>query len=439
MLALKDLPLEQREQISDAIIYSAEHEGEFYTEVNHEKLDANKTSMTFIRSYLPKIDKTSERYKNGLMEGVTPDAEEINEAEFSVPVVENGWYFKFTNKAINHAWLDIKARCSKFLGNIFKSYHDEKIADAYLSSANTVTGCDLLDEKDLLRLNTILFKNGAVPFAGGFYKLRVAPEVADAMLAKFKDIITHTTEKNAIVVGEIGELCGFRIIKSRLQAFAFNSSANTSKFVAYGMTAKGEYPVSIVAYDNMADSIILTPLGGLGNDPLKQRGAIGLYVDGHGFYVFDDGICVTGTCDAVTSYVSDVAPAHDFGDEANVVYRDKFVRRGGAREIIPAYDFVKMNATKTSGQSTVQNTWAITAKKADGTAWVIDDDATTGKLKGTVVAGASIIGIADGVVTTKSGKYGYATVKLEVVDNPDICTLVNIEVVNSNGDGIIED
>lgn len=444
MLALKDLPLEEREQISDAIRYSAEHEGELFTEVNHEKLDENKTSMTFIRSYLPKIDKTSERYQNGLLEGVTPSAEEINEAEFSVPVIENGWYYKFTNKAVNHAWLDIKSRCSKFLGNIFKTYHDEKIADAYLSSANTVSNCDLLELKDLLRLNTILYKNGAVPFAGGFYKLKVPCEVADAMLVAYKDIITHTTQKESVVNGEIGEIAGFRVIKSRLQAFAYNSVSGTGKFVAYGLTAKGEYPVSICAYDNLADSVILTPLGGLGDDPLKQRGAIGLYVDGHGFYVFDDAICVTGTCADVSSKVSSITPAHDLNDVANVSYRSQFEAFSKAREIIPAYDFVKMNALYKTGTpaTDTQNTFTLVCKKPDGSAWVFDDDASTGKLKGTVVAGDCIT-IADGVVTTVSGKYGFATIKVELVDNANIVTFVNVQVVNGNngtaGPGILED
>lgn len=297
MIKLGDLPLEQKEQISDAIIYSAEHIGEFYNEVNHVKLDANKTSMTFMRSYLPKIDKTSDRYKNGLVEGVTPDPETINEAEFTVSVNENGWWYPFTNKALNHAWTDIKTRCAKFLANLFRTYHDEKIADTYLTSANVATNVDLLNLKDLLTLNTILFKSGAQTFEGGFYKLIVAPEIKDAMLLKFKDLITHTTKKEAVVNGELGELAGFRIIASRLQAFEGKSSGSDYKypFVAYGTNQKGEYAVSICAYDSMAEHVIFTPLGGLGNnDALHQRGSIGLYVDGHGFYVSDDSVAVRG-------------------------------------------------------------------------------------------------------------------------------------------------
>lgn len=433
MIKLGDLPLEEKEQISDSIRYDAEHNGEFYTEVNHEKLDANRTSMTFMRSYLPKIDKSSDRYINGLVEGVTPDAEEINEAEFSVPVHEIGWYYKFTNKALNHAWLDIKGRCSKFLQNLFKTYHDEKIADAYLASANTVTGCSLLELKDLLRLNTILFKNGAVPF-DGYYKLKVAPELGDAMLVAYKDIITHTTQKEAVVIGEIGEIAGFRVIKSKLQAFQKDASNNYA-FVAYGKTMKGEFPVSIVAYDDMAEDVMVTPLGGLGNDPLKQRGAIGLYLDGHGFYVFDDSVCIKGTMasSAVTG-LSSAVMTHEKSGQAFVfdeAYASKRTANGGAREIIPQYDYVKLYRYSSG---TTATTFTLSAVKPDGTAW------TFGSSNGNLVAtsGNASVATVSGSTLTVTGT-GIVTVVLAQKDNANIKTVITVEVVSGAGTSPVAD
>ncbi len=434
MLKLGDLPIEEKEQISDAIIYSAEHEAEFYTECSDAELDQNKTSMVFTRTYLPEVDKTSERYKKGLVEGITPEPESLNEAEFSVAVMENGWYFTFTNKMINHAWLPIKQRCSKYLSNIFASYHDEKIADAYLSSANTVTSVDLLDYNDLLKINSILFDNGAVPFEGGFYKLRVNSAVADAMLSKFKDIITHTTQKEAVVVGELGELAGFRIIKSRLQAFRKDGSNNYA-FVAYGKTKKGEFAVKKCAYDNMAESIILTPLGGLGNDPLKQRGAIGLYVDGHGFFVANDEVAVTGkvAASSLSSYTSDLSMTHAVSgtDRFDDAYRSNLAKSGGAREITPKYDYIKMY--RYSGSSgTTANTLTLTAKKPDGTAWVFDDDGN-GKLK-LASGNTSVVTVADGVITAAGT--GIATVVISQYDNPTIKTVITVEVISGNSNGV---
>lgn len=341
MVKLGDLPEEEKTKLVEAIFFNVEHEAEFFDQVNKVKLDENRTSITYTRTYLPKIDKTSSRYKNGLVEGVTPSPEQFNEADFSVPVTEMGWYFRFTNKTLYHSYHDLKSDFVSYLSNLCASYHDEKIADAYLSSANVVTNIDLLSADDLLTLNTILYKNNAKPF-GDYYKLVVAPEIANKMLLAFKDLITHTTEKNALVTGEIGELCGFRVIRSRLQAF--QCSEGKGRFVAYGKTMKGEYPVSIVAYDKKSENgqvIFKKPGQGGAEDALNQRGSIGLYVDGHGFYVFDDSICVTGI-----ATISGLTPIAEF-DNAN---RSNLVSYSvAASDLYPDVTFLELplNETKT--------------------------------------------------------------------------------------------
>lgn len=437
MLKLGDLPLEQREQISDAIKYSAEHEGEFYTQVNHAKLDANKTSMSFMRSYLPKIDKTSDRYKNGLVEGVTPDPEQINEAEFSVTVIENGWYYTFTNKAVNHSWLDIKARCSKFLSNIFATYHDEKIADAYLSSANTITGFNPLEYKDLLRVKSILFKNGG----GKDIVFKADDEMIDAMTVTYKDVFETNKTNEIVLEGEVGKVAGIRLVKSRLQAFEQTNSAHP--FVIYCKNKKGEYPVTICAYDNMADSVILTPLGGLGNDPLKQRGAIGLYVDGHGFYVSDDSVCIRGTVAHSTLSNSLSSLTVGTGNAipnvgANLMFDDSARSHkraeGEARAIVPEYDYVKIYRYSSG---TTANTLVIGAKKASGAEW---EKASSGAGKLKVVSGntnVATVAFASNVCTLTTAGVGITTLVLSSIDNPNIVTVMTVEVVDGVGSGVI--
>lgn len=438
MIKLGDLPLEQKQQISDAIKYSAEHEGEMYNQVNHVPLDDNKTSMTYMRTYLPKIDKTSDRYKNGLIEGVTPDPEKINEAEFTVGVKENGWYYKFTNKALNHAWQDIKVRCSKSLTNIFKTYHDEKIADAYLSSANIVTGFDPLNYADLVRLTSILFLNGG---SGEIY-LKADFEVIDAMAMQYKDILEGNEKNKVVLEGEIGKVAGIHLVKSRLQAFGKDGS-NNHPFIVWCKNKNGEYPVSIVAYDNMADNIIVTPLGGLGNDPLKQRGSIGLYVDGHGFFVSDDSVCVRGTIahSAISAKVSSLVPTTNFTNlksdfEFNEGQRSQKSAEGGAREIVPQYDYVKIYRYSSG---TTANTLVIGAKKSNGTEW---EKASTGAGKLKVTSGntsVATVAFSSNVCTLTTVAVGITTLVLESIDNPNIKTVMTVEVVDGVGTGVIDD
>ena len=431
IVKLGDMPLEQKEQIADSIIYNAKHKGEFYTQVNNRKLDQNKTSMTFIRSYLPEIDKTSDRYTNGLIEGVTPDPETLNEAEFSVHVTENGWYYTFTNKALNHSWHDTKTRCTNFLGNLFRTYHDEKIADAYLSSANIITGASLIEYKDLLRIATILRKNHAQKI-NGYYILRVASEVADAMLLTYKELFTHTTQKENVIEGEIGEIAGFRVIVSTLQAF--EESGSNYPFVAYGLNEKGDYPVSKVSYDNMAEKIILTPLGGLGNDPLHQRGSIGLYLDGHGFYVEDDSVCVRGTMasSAITSASSSATLSHE-KDGKKFVFDEAYAsNKTGSnlvRRITPEYDYVKINRYSAS---TTANTLTLKAKKEDGTDWTFG----TGTGKVTAVSGNTSVATISGATLTTAG-VGVTTVVITENDNANNKTIITVEVLNGTGTGVV--
>ena len=86
-----------------------------------------------------------------------------------------------------------------------------------------------------------------------------------------------------------------------------------------------------------------------------------------------------------------------------------------------------------SGSSgTTANTFTLTAKKADGTAWVFDDDGT-GKLK--VVSGnTSVVTVADGVITTAGT--GIATLVISQYDKPELKTIITVEVISGNSNGV---
>ncbi len=292
---LTELTVEQKAKILDGIILGAEHEGEFVDKVDRISLDANRTSVTWRRSYLPEIDKTSDKFKNGLTEGVTPDAEKYSVAEYSANVIENGWYFDFSTKVLRHSFDDLKSGWTKQLKNLFVSYEDEKIADAYVSTKNVVTDCDLTSLADLTVLSGILYENKAKPI-DGFYNLVVSVDLANAMLIAYKDSIQHTSEKEAIIKGEIGYIGNFRVIRSRLQAFK-GVGITARPFVAYGLTPEDKYPVCAVSYEDAGNGEIIFKVGD-GTDPLNQRGSLGLYVDGQGWYIQDDTCIITGTAAA---------------------------------------------------------------------------------------------------------------------------------------------
>lgn len=404
IIRLGDLPQEQREKIYDTIMYSAKHDTEFFNEVNRVPLDSSNHSITFERQYLPEIDKTSDRYKHGIVEGVTPSPEQLTLSYYTVSTKKNGWYFKFTDDMLNHAFHSIRERCTTQLSNTFNSYHDEKIVDAYFSSASIITGKkDLTSLEFLSQLRGILKKQGAVPFEGGFFKLVVPIEASAKMLIAFKDILTHTTQKDAIVKGELGEVMGFRIIESKLQAFNENGEY---KFLAYGKTNDGKYPVSAVSYDGMNSRIIFKNLGELGNDPLNQRGSIGLKVDGHGFYVAYDEVCVHGTIDESTlTTISKVL--------TNDSQRSGFVKEyKTASNIYPSFTNLQLTVGDT-------HTFVINDENQD----VISNDTLAFETTNSKVASVSTAGVITAV------KEGLARITISSKTDPTRVNVVTVFVL----------
>lgn len=301
LVKLGDMPVEQQAEFWDAILYSAEHQSEMNNFVNKKAIDANKTSITYFRTILPVIDKSSDRYKNGLIEGVTPAPEKMEIMELTADLIQNGWFYGFTDKALQHSYHDLTKVAKDSLANTMRSYNDEKIADTYFSSLNVADGIDITTYEGLLKLKGYLFTARAQTINGS-YILMAPLEVLDLLLSKYSDRLTHTTEKNALIQGELGELAGFRLVPSRLQAF--HTADNKLRYLAFGKNTRGEYPVTIAAYKlNENGQIIVKGLGELGNgDALNQRGSIGLKIDGEAFIMSDDSCAIHGVIDAARVY-----------------------------------------------------------------------------------------------------------------------------------------
>lgn len=293
MARLADLPIENKEQIKDAVIYGLEHETEIANDVTVFKLEANKRSYSFRRHNPPKIDKNSKMYVNGLIEGVTPDPLSYSISEYRVTARPYGWHIPFTDELENHSYDDVVKDFVRDLKNVYVSFYDEKTFDAYLRSANEVTSdaADILTLGGLAKLSAYL-KKYAYPIEG-FYNLVIPVEASPSFLTKFADAITHTSEKESVIKGSLGTIGGMRIVTSNSPSLSPDSTGKF-KWFAYGKSKiYGGYPVGRVAYDEGME-VIQKPLGSLGNDPLNQRGSTGLKVDGVGWVVLDDNAIITG-------------------------------------------------------------------------------------------------------------------------------------------------
>lgn len=404
---LSDFVSQNQAEIEKAISYSAEHKGVLSRFVNRKTISGDRTSISFHKAYLPEVDRDSDEYKNGLVEGVTPPPSSLNLAEVSEPLVPWGDWIPYSDRLAEHAYGDLVDEARRSLANKASSYDDEKCTDAYLSSGNTITGFDPTDFADLVKIKTILQKNGAEPL-NGFFIFVCSPDLGAVILNKHKDIITHTTRSEDVITGELGEIAGLRIVPSNAQALqgTLGDSKTTFPFIAFGMTTRGLFPVTAAGYGSKNARLIVKDPGELGGtdengrpDALNQRGSIGIKIDGTGFYVNDDSAIVTGTCDVSettvltekfdpsnTSKMSGIwqSPSGIYADVSHVA-----VKKGGTYTL-SVKDSAGSAITNTASQSdklkfksldeaiaTVDSTGTITGVK-DGITQIVIADATDG-------------------------------------------------------------
>lgn len=292
---LGDLPVEKKEQIKDRIIYGLEHEAELTNFGFKINLDANKTSYSWRKHYLPKIDKTSTMYRNGLLEGVTPDPEQYSVSEYHATVKPYGWWIGFTDEIKNHSFDDVVADFGNDLSNIVVSFHDEKKADAMLTTKNVVTGFDIGDKIDLVRAKSYLSKY-ATP-VDGYFNCLVPIEAEAYLFKKYAEDFKYSAQHDKILeTGYIGTVGGIKFKSSALKAFAPTVANNktTFPFVIWGKSKLlKKDPVGYLGYDKQME-VISKGLGELGNDPLNQRGSVGVKLDGQSYFVADDLAIIRG-------------------------------------------------------------------------------------------------------------------------------------------------
>ena len=295
VLKLQDFPVEQKTEYVDLINLQINRESEFLRWARKIPLNENRTSITYPIVIVPEVDKNGNMYKYGLAEGYSPTPETFEEIEITKDVKDYGWTYTFTKKWIKRSFRDVWSKLVNNLKILERKFIDEKLADAMLSSLNTVSGTiDLCKEADVDKLHTILSDNDAQPIDGdGNYGLIVNDQLARAMKRKYGELITHTSEKEAPIKGEIGVFSGFRIIVSKTVAFR-PTAATTSPFVAFGLGADGQLPLGTVDPEGTTDLIVKDYGTVKEGDYLNKIGAISISLDGVNYWVINDSVVLHG-------------------------------------------------------------------------------------------------------------------------------------------------
>lgn len=252
-----------------------------YDKLSWRKLDVNALTQADIKN---------------LAEGVTPAGLSISYKKYEVSPVNFGSWIGYTDESKKYNFDDVVADAKLVLGQ--RAFEEVEMRKAYQFICGTVT-MDLTTDtgtndgflKDLLKARTILKKNHAKPISGSKYGCILTPEQAADVLVKYKNSITHTSEKEAVIDGYIGELGGFIMFE--------NADPTMYKAAGSGQNAKGyclfvgktDYgmPVQTVSFGNSSIEVYNNELGKATSvdaeghvvaDTLHQHGSVGYKVMG---------------------------------------------------------------------------------------------------------------------------------------------------------------
>lgn len=415
-IKLSDFKMDARcDALRDAIVFGLEESTPLAQYCNKKVLAKDATTFSFKRLIAPKLDKSDSAYKNGLAEGKNPVPGKLTKVEQTVGVQRWAAAYEFTQSFWEHSYANAEDEIRVSLKSQAVQYINEKQADAFLSSTNVVTGIDFGDVADFLQLANILMVNGAKKI-DGYYVLLLHPSVYSKICIDFMDKVSHTSEREAPVKGEIGYFMGFRMIPVALQAF--QPTGNAYPFAAFGTSSDGEtFPVTTVSYDGDANGaadvngqvrLIVKDFGTVKNDDYtNQTGAMSIEFAGTNTVVVDDSVLVNGT-----SEISSLENPSKFDPSKLSNLTGNAENPSG---VAPELTTVKVKDGSTQ---------TFKVYKADGTLWTTGASVTSSD---SAVATAAF-GSSDGIVTVTGKKPGLCYVVVSETADPTRAALVTVEV-----------
>jgi len=220
-----------------------------------------------------------------LVEGVAPDASPITMSQFEAVAEQYGFIVRISDLAELTAKHAVVERTIYLEGLHAAETYDQLIFNVLDAATNnyrpngragdtTLVATDLVQYSDLVELEATLMDNGARPMDNGDYVFVSAPQVYAGLLRDpdFK-AAAQLRAPEKIWKGEVGELAGFRIVRTNSPAFAATSQSN-SGFAnkVYSSFAIGRFAYQVSDLQNLRVYVV-APGGQV--DPLQQSRKIG--------------------------------------------------------------------------------------------------------------------------------------------------------------------
>ena len=229
-----------------------------------------------------------------LAEGVTPDSLSMTYVKFRVTPVDYGKWIEYTDKSKRYNYDDVVADAKLVLSSDAHQQAEFRKAQQFIAGTCTMD-LDTNFLKSLLKARTILKRNKVKPISGQKYGCILSSEHAAEVLVAYANQITHTSQKEAVIDGYLGELGGFILFETTHEAIYKNGTTSYCLFIGksdFGM------PVQTVSFGNSSVEVYDNGLGsvpqydesngGLRPDALRQRGSVGYKVMGFATRILAD-------------------------------------------------------------------------------------------------------------------------------------------------------
>jgi len=199
-----------------------------------------------------------------LTEGVPPDANGITMNQFEAVAEQYGFLTRISDLAELTAKHAVVERTIYLEGLHAAETYDQLIFNVMDAATNnyrpnnragdtSLFATDLVSYTDLVALEALLQDQGARPFDSGDYTFVCAPQVYAGLLRDpdFK-AAAQLRAPEKIWKGEVGELAGFRIVRSNSPAFAFTSQATAGQAnKVYSSFAIGRFAYQVSDLQNL--------------------------------------------------------------------------------------------------------------------------------------------------------------------------------------------
>lgn len=256
-----------------------------------------------------------------LQEGITPAGKKLEYVSFKVTPEDYGNWIGYTDKSKKYNYDDVVKDAKTVLGMDAHEQAEFRKAKQYVSGKCTITVDTGTNGflKTLLKAKTILKRNGIKPISGNRYGCILTSEQAASVLLDYAAQITHTSQKEALIDGYLGELGGFILYETTHEAMYTVSGETTKGYcLFFGKSAYG-MPVqtvpfgkdSVEVYDNGLGSIPqYDETNGMRPDALHQRGSVGYKRMGFATRIVADEAVLRGEVTLTAKDVLEVADAN---------------------------------------------------------------------------------------------------------------------------------